>query len=37
MWLNREDCGDKILRKMELLRPQITEGPSDIMKAWKEE
>jgi hypothetical protein len=37
MWLNREDCGDKILRKMELLRPQITEGPSDIMKAWRDE
>ncbi len=36
-WINSEDCGDRILRKMELLRPKVTEAPTAIMDAWRNE
>ncbi len=36
-WLNREDCGDRILRKMELLRPKVNQAPSVIMDEWRKE
>ena len=36
-WVNREDCGDRILRKLELLRPKVTEAPTKIMDDWKKE